>query len=157
MAARNEASLLQGVARGLIVAITPGRGNRAKRTARPLQFLHEIRTESSSPRVFCDLHVQVAIRTVVVKKEATLADRSAVRDELPFAASSASFRCRVNCSARCDLPHCCTIGGQISREFVLEQYAFALNVTRPSMKHVREQRPIGLCFNRFEQAALQTI
>src|SRR4051812_102097 len=64
---RNKSGLLQRATRRNVRGVATRTGNAAKVVSGALQFLHEVRAESTPPKCLGNFHVDITVRPIVVK------------------------------------------------------------------------------------------
>lgn len=144
--ARNEAGLLQRFAGGHVVGIAAGAGNAAALVADSFQFLDKIRAETALTVRLGDFHVNVAIRAVVVVKDASGSGDGAVDIESPIVVRLATVAENG------------TIDRVSGSEPVFENDLLALDVACPEVQHNGKKGIVGLgldsgCFAGGEKCA----
>ena len=81
---RDESGLLQCLSRGDVRRIATRRGDAVERVRGSLQFLDQIRAEATSSIGLSHVHVDVAVRPVVMKQNSAGCYRLAIQLQPPF-------------------------------------------------------------------------
>src|SRR3989442_1148337 len=88
----NEPGSLEGPTGWDVGRIATRAGNGAEFVAQPLQFLDQVGAQAAPPKRLTHFHVEVAIRPIIVKQDASFAGNFSIDFQEPLAASLPSLQ-----------------------------------------------------------------
>src|SRR6266404_7549996 len=142
----NEPGELEGPT-GCDVGRVATRGwNGAELVAGSLQFLDEVRAQSAPPKRLHHLHVDVAVRPVVMEQDSSFRGDRSIHFEEPLAATLPALQTGSNFFLRSFASKDGAIRGVSGGQFVVEDNLFRADVTTVRKDHDRGQHVIRLNF-----------
>ena len=132
MGERNEPGALESAAGGFVVGIAAGAGNRAESVGFAFEFLDEVGAEAFATVAFVDLHVDVAVGTVVMEKKTAFGDDVAGQFEHEFGAALARLHRVHDFLVRSGAAEDSAVGGKVCGGAIAKNDGFGGEVARIS-------------------------
>src|SRR5207237_4382678 len=149
---RNEPCLLKSLTRWDVRRITASTRNALKLVGKPLELLHEVRSEAAAAKWFSDFHVDIRVRHVVVKHEAAGRHGLAIELQQALGAALAMSDSAAGLLIRRHVMDDRTMRRQRSPNCVVKDDLLAPDVSGVGMQHDGQQNVAGLNFHKARTA-----